>query len=210
MTAKEFWEKFDKQVKLNADALKKVWDSPTRFTSEIKKTIKMAIKEKHNDAISYDKEDNYGFGDYVIQPEYFNIDLVAWEQKKDSDYYNVEDGIKGYQLLKYAWDFDIAIEHENDKYLWADEVIKLAYIYCKLRVVIGYFPYIGEDKKYKTQLEYLNEIAKVLNNLGCKENMKCGEFMIILGDVGGKKSCGFEKIKYTPYVYNGEEFMRME
>ncbi len=45
--------------------------------------------------------------------------------KKDEEYFEV-DGIENYKLKKRAWNFTIAVEHENKATDWSDEVIKLA------------------------------------------------------------------------------------
>ena len=191
MTAREFWKSFEQNIKLEKIQLESVWDEQASFTEKITALISRVIKDA--------KPSNK----FIVQPEYYNIDLTEWEQKKlkTKEKLFVENGLKGYRFEKYAWNFEIAVEHENDKNLWMDEVIKLAYVFCDLRVVIGYFPYVKERKE-EMQQKYLDEISKTINDLKCSENMKHGEFMVILGDVGGKEANGFKKLEYTPYLYN--------
>ncbi|MBQ9807112.1 MAG: hypothetical protein IJW49_11495 [Clostridia bacterium] len=196
MKAQEFWKAFFEKVEQHREELEECWDESSRFTEKISAIITNVIKGV--------KPSN----EFIVQPEYYNIDITEWEQKKNKtkEYLSVIDGDKGYRFERYAWNFDIAVEHENDKNLWMDEVIKLAYIFCDLRVVIGYFPYIEEaDKKIEMQQKYLDAISETIKTLKCRDNMKHGKFMIILGDVGGKKSNGFKKLVYTPYRYNPDE-----
>ena len=201
MKAQEFWRNFDNQINFDRSILESAWDNATLFTTEIKETIKNAIRITHKEAKDYIPKHSYAYEEYVMQTEYFNIYIVAWQQKKDNDFYNIENGISNYQFEKIAWNFDISVEHENACKKWADEVIKLAYIFCDLRVVIGYFPYIKEGKE-ETQQKYLDAVSETIKTLKCRDNMKHGEFMIILGDVGGSEADGFKKLVYTPYQYN--------
>ena len=215
MTAQEFWTNFEKQIENYRPELERCWDSKceksgeTEFTKAIKQAIKRAlteaVKENFERVIDKGNKKIIPHGTYVLQNEYYRIDLIGWEQKKREKYYSVDDGIEGYRLNNHAWDFDIAIEHENDSSDWSDEVIKLAHIFCDLRVVIGYFPFAENDEKKKEkQLTYLKEVSETIKTLKCRENMKHGKFMIILGDVALKGAKGFEKLKYTPYLYNIE------
>lgn len=216
MTAKEFWTNFIDQVKEDEVKLKKAWCKETSFTNEIKETIRKAIKKKYSNAVDYKRYQSFGNGEYVLQTEYFNIDLVCWQQRKDKEYHEMSNEayqFKKYKLKKHAWDFDIAIEHENKPMDWSDEVIKLAYIFCNLRVVIGYFPYMQNKKeKRRAQLAYLNTVAQTLNDLECKENMSHGDFIVILGDSKeyADDSTDFKELEYIPYKWNGSEFELLE
>lgn len=200
MTAQNFWKSFTQQIEEHRDSLNNVWSARSKkgegenpFTKEIKEVITQAI---HN------AKGVVEVNEYHTQKEYYRIDLIGWEQKKDSKYYEINNDL-GYQLNKHAWNFDIAVEHENDEKDWSDEVVKLAYIFCKLRVVIGYFPYIKNEKeKWELQQKYLDAVTKTLGQLNCKKNMEYGDFIIILGDVGKENDEGFEKLVYTPYLYN--------
>ena len=77
-----------------------------------------------------------------------------------------------------------------------DEVIKLSYINCPLRIVIGYAP-------RNMQEEYLSYVSKALQilNREYQSIRESQEFMIILGDSGlDGKDVSIEN--YTPYVYD--------
>lgn len=204
MTAWEFWTSFEKQIKDNSEVLKTVWNNRDAFTERIMKVIKNAIRMTNREAKDYVPNHRYEYEEYVMQTEYFKIDLVAWEQKRDTDAYTVENGIEGYKLNKHAWDFDIAVEHENASDKWSDEVVKLAHIFCDLRVVIGYIPYV-KDGKREMHKKYLNAITDSIKTLKCRDNMKHGKYMIILGDVEHGESDGFEELIYTPYIFDKEK-----
>lgn len=203
MEARKFWESFKRLVEENSAKLEDVWSERSEsgkgenpFTKEIKQVITQAINQAKGVV---------GVNTYYTQKEYYRIDLIGWEQKKDNNYYEINNDL-GYQLNKHAWNFDIAVEHENDEKDWSDEVIKLAYIFCKLRVVIGYFPYMkNENEKWELQQKHLDAVVGTIKQLNCSQNMNHGEFMIILGDVGKENDEGFEKLVYTPYLYNKDD-----
>ena len=134
---------------------------------------------------------NETFEQAIVSNEYFRIDAIKWTDLK------TKIGACKY-LSKYLWDLEIAVEHENDSRAWMDEVIKLAHVCCSLRVVIGYLPH-GE--RYNADTDCLDYITEGLKNLSCYDNMKHGEFMIILGNSGtrGDTDCYFG---YKGYLFD--------
>ena len=203
MEAREFWESFKRLVEENSAKLEDVWSERSEsgkgenpFTKEIKQVITQAINQAQGVV---------GVNTYHTQKEYYRIDLIGWEQKRDTAHYEIDNDL-GYQLNKHAWNFDIAVEHENDEKDWSDEVVKLAYIFCDLRVVVGYFPYMkNKNEKWELQQKHLDAVVGTIKQLNCSQNMNHGEFMIILGDVGKENDEGFEKLVYTPYLYNKDD-----
>ena len=130
---------------------------------------------------------------YIVQNEYYRIDAMGYTNRWETlD--------KSSSLSPYLWDLEIAVEHENSSKGWLDEVVKLAHIYCPLRVVIGYVPVkerqFGDDER-------LTYVASVLKQLKCKDNLRNGEFLVILGNskTRGKESNFFN---YKAYVLNKE------
>lgn len=98
--------------------------------------------------------------------EYYRIDITSWIQRED------ELDTKNIGLSPHLWDLEAAVEHENNSKEWLDEVCKLAYIRCPLRVVIGY----GTDN--------LNEKIKIAKKILSETNAFTDddqEFLIILG-----------------------------
>lgn len=98
--------------------------------------------------------------------EYYRIDTIGWIQRK------TELDTGNTNLVPYLWDLVAAVEHENDSKEWLDEVCKLAYIRCPLRVVIGYGIEQLDDK-----IDVVKEILAKTNAFTDDEQ----EFLIILG-----------------------------
>ena len=70
MTAIEFWRSFKQNIELERTQLEDAWNESARFTEKILALISRVIKGP--------KQGN----ELIIQPEYYNIDLTEWEQKK--------------------------------------------------------------------------------------------------------------------------------
>ena len=132
---------------------------------------------------------------YIAQNEYYRIDAMGYTSRGKT--LPEADG-----LHPFLWDLEIAVEHENSSKDWLDEVIKLAHICCPLRVVIGYVPVDQREKGDEARLAYA---ADALGQLKCRDNLRSGEFMVILGNSGtaGKEERFFN---YKAYVLNPEEF----
>ena len=130
---------------------------------------------------------------YSSQNEYLRIDAIGYTKKE-----NLESRAG---LNVHLWDLQIAVEHENDSKDWLDEVVKLSHICCPLRVVIGYAPAESRNKDGE-RLEYASNI---LRQLRCKDNLKHGEFMVILGNSGVKMQDDY--FNYKAYVLNSETFI---
>ena len=88
---------------------------------------------------------------------------------------------KKVNLNPHLWDLQAAVEHENNPKAWLDEVCKLAYIRCPLRIVIGYGTENAENK-----LSIANEILKDTKAFTDSDQ----EFAIILGE-RTNNPCGF-------------------
>lgn len=131
---------------------------------------------------------------YVSQNEYLRIDAIGYTTKKK----NLDSSVG---LNAHLWDLQIAVEHENDPKDWLDEVVKLSHICCPLRVVIGYVPAECRNNDGE-RLEYA---SKILQQLQCKDNLKHGEFVVVLGNSGAKTEDDY--FKYKAYVMNHETFM---
>lgn len=151
------------------------------------------------------KEENENRDDKTeMSKEYFRIDLIGWTDKRKEIYKEkYSEGI----LKRQGWSFDIAIEHENNYRLWAEEVIKLAYINCPIRIVIGYNDReIGKNKDLNKDIdiELLNEVLQSLNYLEGDKRMLIKDndaFGIILGTGHtGSKAVSKEEMDYTLYL----------
>ena len=130
---------------------------------------------------------------YIAQNEYYRIDAMGycnhWRELS-----------KNNLLSPHLWDLEIAVEHENSSKDWLDEVIKLAHICCPLRVVIGYVPL---EQRTCGDAERLAYVSSALKLLKCRENLKNGEFMVILGN-SNTKNQEEHFFNYKAYILNAE------
>lgn len=88
-----------------------------------------------------------------IYHEYYHIDNLACEtiekiHRDRKTYINI-----------HQWKLLAAIEHENNYLDWTDELVKLLYINCPLRVVIGYGNY---RNNYSEEINIAKNIFKKL------------------------------------------------
>ena len=157
--AKWFYDEFNSTFTTNHHQKQKAIDAYTQntaFTCFIIQRINEIIASKCYEHLN----------------EYYRIDAIGFKPKwKQLD--------ENSMLHPHLWDLEVAVEHENDPKDWLDEVIKLAHICCPLRVVIGYVP---TEQRTHGDEERLTYAAAALQKLKCKENMKTGEFLIILGN----------------------------
>ena len=181
INAQSFLESFQEIFKEYPEEADAAYCNNKEFTRFIIKKINRLLKKF------------YGFN---TQKEYFRIDAIGWTAKADT----IID-TPGVSLKHHLWDLEVAVEHENDKKDWMDEVVKLAHLACPLRVVIGYIPWYRRESDEM----YLDHVSKWLQDLQCRDNMQRGEFLIILGN------CDTEREKdrfynYKGYIFNSEYF----
>ena len=183
----EFNKVFAEGSTKRAEAVSKYIDN-TAFTKfivrEINEIIGATKIENSNNKVDWQKE-------------YYRIDAIGYVSRRNE----LKEKISGFKGQR--WDLKIAVEHENDPIEWMDEVVKLAHICCPLRVVIGYVPMKNRESEDVIRLNYVSETLKELE---CKENLKNGEFMIILGNssTGGREENYFN---YKAYILNTETFL---
>lgn len=194
MTALEFWMEFcnifsDDDFLVKA---KKCWKKRADFTK--------CILPKISEAMSQEK---YGFNKENREAEtyeYYRIDLIGWKDKKEqlSDLQK----INGYNLTQHLWSLEVAVEHENDQFDWTDELVKLLYINCPLRVVIGYYP---EHLSHEELLKVASYASGVVLRAE-EKNVLIGssqEYMLILGKNHSDEN-ELSANTYFPFVYNSE------
>lgn len=180
MKAQEFWEKFQGIFKEDKEGKAiKYWLSSKAYTQFILGAIERFLKEQY----------------LGTSKEYYRIDLTAWTQLKNEDYFLLKD--KDFE--KYLWDLEVAVEHENNDKSWMDEVVKLMHVNCPLRVVIGYLP-VKEDKNI-----YISALNSEIKKIKAYKDMDKGEFLLIIGD---SKCKGIKEkfCHYTPYVFRNGGF----
>lgn len=184
MTADKFWKKFKEKMNKKSvrDKAISTWNNRGNFTNFIIDQIADIVSEEHN-----------------TSKEYYNIDLIGWSQLKQN---LPTPPVSKYRLKKHLWSLDIAIEHENDQSDWTDELIKLLYINCPLRVVIGYIPseVTSDNAKMKNILNYASESIRLAEG---EFDLISGkqEYILIFGKNSGQIT-DFSENTYSAYKYN--------
>lgn len=147
---------------------------------------------------------------YSVSNEYYNIDVIGWTQKKyDNENASLKAVAKAKNLSFYLWDLNIVVEHENNKSEWLDELVKLFYIKCPLKVIITY-NYCDErnDGQYSDidKVEFAkNILLKLNNNIPVDE-----EYLIIFGNATGKESNNeYNTFDYRGYAINGVKIKQL-
>ena len=113
-----------------------------------------------------------------LSREYYRIDNIAWKytESKSGSGIGYQQNYK-HDINAHRWKLLAAVEHENNSKDWTDELVKLAYVNCPLRVVISY----GDcTDNYKKAREVANEIAIDIE-LDKFVNTENQEFLLIFG-----------------------------
>lgn len=188
MNAREFFREYIRQT--NKDFIyegRTYWeiyrnDEPT-FTELVnKRIIHDIIKEKAG---------------YEVQHEYFRVDTVGWE----GHYMEIpQQEAKSVGMNRHLWDLKIAVEHENSKKDWMDEVIKLVHLRCPLKVIIGY----NYCDCRNFEMEKLAFVAKYMKQVAAFAEKAQEEYLIILGNGASRydKGVDYTEFDYRGYLYN--------
>ena len=134
----------------------------------------------------------------VPQHEYFRIDNIGYKHK----YYKItEEERDDIGLWRHLWDLKIAVEHENSKKDWMDEVVKLIHIRCPLKVVVAYN---NCDMRDDGDIKKLDFIAKWVPEVDAFDKNAKEEFLIIIGNGAPKHKANpnYTKFDYRGYLYN--------
>lgn len=191
-TAKKFFDLFQKKLCdqdaiYNQKSYREIYKINGEFTSLVNRLIVNTILEENKLRWSN---------------EYYRIDVIGWENvygdvKLENDY-------KKAQLNYHSWKLQFAFEHENNSEDWSDEVIKLLYINCPLRVVVGYNDMKKRDDAVGGDLAKLNLMAKTISELNIEIS---GEFLIIIGNSSASynENTGIENyFGYRAYLYDND------
>ena len=116
--AKDFFKEFlDKTKDIDIEDYKKC----TKYTPKVTAAIKECIE--HLGLLS--------------STEYYRIDVIGYSKPESGFEEKVKIASK-LGLKPHLWRLEIAVEHENASDDWTDELTKLLYISCPLRVLICY------------------------------------------------------------------------
>ena len=146
---------------------------------------------------------------YTSQNEYFRIDAIGWtshyeEMKEDAE-------VKGLRMNAHLWDLRIAVEHENSKSDWSDEVMKLVHIKCPLKVIIGYS---YSDERGDVERMKLDFVARWMQEIEAFDKGKDEEYLIILGNGCNHKTgvSDYDDFGYVGYLFDWEtrKFIKIE
>ena len=191
MTAKEFLKRFESLFEVGSDSLKDAqdnWENSKKFTDDfVKRHIPEIMKEGEGTQTEF---------------EYYRIDIIAYDNSRKEEAIQIAKSLEldEIEFRPYLWDLKIALEHENDKGEWLDEVVKLSHINCPLRVVIGYAKPENEEK-------CITLASKVLQKKIGNNTPKGQDFLLILGK-SGEKANDVSATTYHPYIYRNGKFIK--
>lgn len=187
MTAKDFWTDFNLIFKEGSDTLvaaRNFWNNRDNFTKFIMPHIATILS-------------SHGYAD-KNQYEYYKIDVIGWKDRKRA--LAKLQTPETYKLKKHFWHLGVAVEHENDQTDWTDELVKLLYINCPLRIVIGYYPENLSSDDFKKTIDYASNIVALANEMNCLIQPNQA-FMLILGENHNDKADLCEST-YSAFTYN--------
>ena len=170
-------------------------DGTDRTYLEIYRNDEPAFTHLANKVLIRNIVESFGL---TAQHEYFRIDTVGWVGK----YLTLNAGrAKEIGLNRHLWDLKIAVEHENNKADWLDEVIKLIHIKCPLKVVIGYNHCDLRGGMEDGKLDYA---AECMNKIEAFSYTDREEYLIIIGNGAPKKSgvSTYDRFDYRGYLYS--------
>ena len=129
--------------------------------------------------------------------EYYRIDVIGYKNGLKND---LKEKGKELKLTPYCWEFRYAIEHENNIGEWIDEAIKLAYIKCPYKIIIGYNRPVDEEKGERNSLDLNKKCFNYLFECLDRSHVpKKDNKLIIFFGIRNKKGA-WDKIQYEGYV----------
>ena len=149
---------------------------------------------------------------WIPTTEYFRIDVIGYESKWES----IKDLAHGAGLGAYLWNMKAAVEHENSKSDWTDELIKLMQIRCPLKVIITYNYYDERPEGPEGDITKLAVAAKMMQLVDSYGSIKKDgeEILIIIGNGCSKKTkkSDYESFDYKGYLfdYDSNKFAELE
>lgn len=193
MDAHAFYREFMHRI-CDKPELVRAYRNSKEYTALIMHLINEIIADlgRNYNIENSDVEQQSVFG---AQNEYLRIDACGWQSR----YKSIEKQAKELGLKPHLWDLKIAVEHENAKNDWMDEVIKLVHIKCPTKVVIGYSN--ADDRK--NDIHKLAFAAKCMNDVQAFHKGENEEYLIILGNAKVKgEITNCEQFGYQGHIYN--------
>ena len=162
MTAERFYHELVQKTAESENCNKEKYGEPSQWTQAITKIIQTILSDNLSE-VSSDSGTEIG-----TSKEYYRIDVTSWIQQKDS----IREACKKVEMDPHLWQLQTAVEHENESEKWFDEVCKLSFIRCPLRVVIGYGIENADEK--------INIVKDILHRTNAFTDAD-QEFVVILG-----------------------------
>lgn len=187
MRAIDFYKAFKANAKedtvVEGRTLFDIYKKDAEFTPVVTKIIEKIIQE----------------AGYTSQREYFRIDVIGWVSRFEDMKADAE--AEGLKVKPHLWDLKIAVEHENSKSDWSDEVMKLIHVKCPLKVIIGYS---YSNERGEIEKKKLDFVAKWMQEIDALNKGMDEQYLIILGN--GCNSEGgvsdYTEFGYVGYLYN--------
>ena len=189
LTAAGFFAQFQSRVTENA-----VYEDGRSYL-KIYQTDEPTFTQLINKIVIHDIIQSSGL---TPQHEYFRIDTVGWNGR----YQTLDERTaKKIGLNRHLWDLMVAVEHENDKADWLDELIKLIHIRCPLKVVISY-NYC--DCREQLEWDKLNYAAACMQKIEAFRFCEGEEYLVILGNAAPKDKTqkSYGTFDYRAYLYH--------
>lgn len=162
-------EEFEKKYNQDNERIVEIYSNSNKWTIRITKGTKCKSKEYDKNLNRFKSFNHDSFIDKALiktfdlkeckfANEYYHIDNLIYEDVNEG--YESADKNK-YKINKHRWRLLATVEHENNKKDWTDELVKLMYINCDFRCVIGYGDFYSE---YANQKNIANEIFDEIIN----------------------------------------------
>ncbi len=190
MRAIDFYKAFKANTKedtvVEGRTLFDIYKKDAEFTPVVTKIIEKIIQE----------------AGYTSQREYFRIDVIGWVSRFENMKADAE--AEGLKVRAHLWDLKIAVEHENSKSDWSDEVMKLIHVKCPLKVIIGYS---YSNERGEIERKKLDFVAKWMQEIDALNKGMDEQYLIILGNGCNSESgsSDYTDFGYVGYLYNWVE-----
>lgn len=143
--------------------------------------------------------------------EYYKVDSLFWEYTERYDRYipiNSHMTVTKSDIIwlnNYKWKVTYAIEYENNKNTWTDELVKLSHLRAGMKIIISY----SQSKCEATQMNYEDIInvklkyAKDMLKSSCPESLNDNWLIIFL------PNNEFNLDKLVGYKMENKEFLKI-
>jgi hypothetical protein len=119
----------------------------------------------------------------ITDNEYYNVDVYGYIDRKSE----ITASASTLNINPHLWDLKVVVEHENNDKDWTDELVKLVFLNCDLKVLIGYN---YSDRRECDSIEnyecglikYAEKCLLETNRFFVKDSNRIQEYLIIFGN----------------------------